>query len=163
MKFLAEQSDKVVKNWANKALKEFKELFQLIHKRDRLPTSTFQKRLMGVRDRLIKRFKTAPSRPGSIDLRQRFQLYPAQFFTFVTVPGIEPTNNMTEQAIRYVVIDRRITQGTRGTSGQRWCERIWTTISTCQLQKQSVFRFLKRALRSFFNGEQAPALQPMGP
>lgn len=163
VKFLAEQSDKVVRNWANKALKEFTELFKLIHKRDRLPTSTFQKQLMGVRDRLIKRFKTAPRRPGAIDLRERFRLYSAEFFTFVTVPGIEPTNNMTEQAIRYVVIDRRITQGTRGTRGQRWCERIWTTISTCQLQGQSVFRFLKRALRSYFNGEQAPSLQPMGP
>ena len=36
------------------------------------------------------------------------------YFTFLTRPGVEPTNNLTEQAIRHVVIDRRVTQGTRG-------------------------------------------------
>lgn len=32
------------------------------------------------------------------------------YFRFITTPGIEPTNNLAEQAIRFVVIDRRITQ-----------------------------------------------------
>ena len=38
---------------------------------------------------------------------------------FLTMAGIEPTNNQTEQAIRHVVIDRHITQGTRGSRGRR--------------------------------------------
>ena len=29
--------------------------------------------------------------------------------TFITTPAVEPTNNLAEQAIRYVVIDRHIT------------------------------------------------------
>ena len=40
------------------------------------------------------------------------------YFLFLTTPGIEPTNNQTEQAIRHIVIDRHITQGTRGKRGQ---------------------------------------------
>ena len=34
------------------------------------------------------------------------------YFRFITTPGVEPTNDLAEQAIRFVVIDRRITQGT---------------------------------------------------
>jgi len=53
------------------------------------------------------------------------------YFRFITTPGIDPTNNLAEQAIRFVVIDRHITQGTRSEKGRRWCERIWTVIATC--------------------------------
>ncbi|MGI6417383.1 MAG: hypothetical protein ACOX1P_17110 [Thermoguttaceae bacterium] len=33
-------------------------------------------------------------------------------------PGVEPTNNAMEQRFRFVVIDRKITQGTRGQAGR---------------------------------------------
>ncbi len=29
------------------------------------------------------------------------------YFEFITTPNVEPTNNIAEQAIRFVVIDRR--------------------------------------------------------
>jgi hypothetical protein len=109
------------------------------------------------------RLKSAPDRPGVRDLRQRFKLHAKQFFTFVTTPGIEPTNNLTEQAIRYIVIDRKVTQGTRGHNGQRWSERIWTVLSTCRLQRRSAFEFLADAVRAFLRGEQAPSLLPQAP
>jgi len=70
---------------------------------------------------------------------------------------------MTEQAIRYLIIDRRITQGTRGNKGQRWSERIWTTISTCETQGRSVFQFLCSALHAHFVGQSPPSLMPSGP
>jgi len=41
------------------------------------------------------------------------------YFRFITTPGIDPTNNLAEQAIRFVVIDRHITQGTRSEKGRR--------------------------------------------
>ena len=41
-------------------------------------------------------------------------------------PGVEPTNNAAEQTIRFVVLDRAVTQGTRGCKGREWSERIWT-------------------------------------
>ncbi len=43
----------------------------------------------------------------------RFEQHGEAYFEFITTPEIEPTNNLAEQAIRFVVIDRRITQGTR--------------------------------------------------
>jgi hypothetical protein len=49
---------------------------------------------------------------------------------FLTTPGMDPTNNVAEQAIRFIVIDRLVTQGTRSTKGQRANERLWTVIAT---------------------------------
>ena len=65
---------------------------------------------------------------------QRFREHGADYFRFITTPGVEPTNNLAEQAIRFVVIDRLITQGTRSERGHRWNERIWTAIATCTQQ-----------------------------
>ena len=39
------------------------------------------------------------------------------YFRFITTAGVDPTNNLAEQAIRFVVIDRLITQGTRSERG----------------------------------------------
>jgi transposase len=163
VKFLAESTDKVTHNWADKTLNDFRALFRLIHRRDSVPEASFTRQLAASRDRLIQRFLRSPDRAGVRDLRQRFRLHPQEFFTFVTTPGVEPTNNMTEQAIRYLIIDRRITQGTRGQKGQRWCERIWTTISTCEAQGRSVFKFLCAAILAHFKRDPAPSLMPSGP
>ena len=163
VKFLGESTDKVTHNWADKTLNDFRTLFRLIHRRDSMPEASFKRQLAASRDRLIQRFLRSPDRAGVRDLRERFRLHPQEFFTFVTTPGVEPTNNMTEQAIRYLVIDRRITQGTRGNNGQRWCERIWTTISTCEAQGRSVFDFLCATLTAHFKSQPFPSLMPAGP
>ena len=163
LKFLSEQNDKVTRNWAQRMLKGFEELFRLIHRREQLTERSFQAKLETLRDKLIRQFKSAPDRPGVRDLRQRFTLHAEQFFTFVTTPGIEPTNNLTEQAIRYIVIDRKVTQGTRGENGQRWSERIWSVLSTCRIQKRSAFQFLCDAVHASLCGETAPSLMPQGP
>jgi transposase len=88
----------------------------------------------------------------------RFAQHGKAYFEFVTKPGVEPTNNLAEQAIRFVVIDRRVTQGTRGEKGRRWCERIWTVIATCSQQGRSVFEYLSAAVAALFNGRAAPSL-----
>ena len=45
------------------------------------------------------------------------------YFLFLEVDGVEPTNNSTEQKIRFVVLDRRVTQGTNSDAGMRFYER----------------------------------------
>jgi len=91
-------------------------------------------------------------------MAKRLREYGSSYFTFVTTPLLEPTNNLAEQAIRFVVIDRHITQGTRSNKGQRWCERIWTVIATCSQQGRSVFDYLGRAVEAHFHREGAPSL-----
>lgn len=163
VKFLAESEDPVTKNWATKILDLFRTLFSLIHRKDQLTDAYFQKSLINVRDQLIQKFRAAPPRQGPQNLRNRFKVNPKKFFTFITTPGVQPTNNFTEQAIRYLIIDRRITQGTRSKKGRQWCERIWTTISTCEAQGRSTFQFLCDAVTAHFNGQAPPTLMPTGP
>jgi len=135
----------------------------VIHRKEELTEAYFQRMLFKWRDELIKKFKAAPDRAGARNLRKRFKLNPEKFFTFITTPGVQPTNNMTEQAIRYLVIDRRITQGTRGKKGRDWSERIWTTISTCESQGRPVFQFLCDTLTAYFQGLDPPSLMPATP
>ena len=101
---------------------------------------------------------TAPSR----NLAKRFAEHGQAYFEFVTTPDVEPTNNLAEQAIRFVVIDRHITQGTRGEKGRRWCERIWTVVATCAQQGRSVFEYLYAAVTASFQEAAAPSLVSAG-
>jgi transposase len=102
--------------------------------------------------------QAVPTTPAAARLAKRLARYGESYFRFVTTPGIEPTNNVVEQAIRFVVIDRHITQGTRGPTGQRWCERIWTVLATCVQSGRSVWAFLQAAVEAAWQGEAAPSL-----
>ncbi len=84
------------------------------------------------------------------------------YFRFITTPGVEPSSNLAEQAIRFLVIDRRITLGTRSKCGQRWRERIWTTIATGARQQGSVFDFLRDTVHAHFHRQPIPSLLPAG-
>ena len=75
---------------------------------------------------------------------------------------MEPTNNLAEQAIRFVVIDRHITHGTRSERGRRWSERIWTVIATRAQQGRSVYQFLSLAIANWFANKPGPSLLGVG-
>jgi transposase len=136
-------------------------LFQIIHRREELPDWVFEMRLQEARDEVLRQaLQEVPATQASQNLAQRFVKHGKAYFEFVTTPGVEPTNNLAEQAIRFVVLDRRVTQGTRGEKGRRWCERIWTVIATCSQQGRSVFDYLSAAVAASFGGGTAPALLP---
>jgi len=100
------------------------------------------------------------SRPAQ-NLEIRFRNHGEAYFRFITTPGIEPTNNLAEQAIRFVVIDRYITQGTRSERGRAWCERIWTVLATCASQGRNAFEFICQSIQAHFTGQPLPSL--LGP
>src|SRR5438046_7350481 len=101
-----------------------------------------------------------PEASEAKNMARRFELHGAAYFQFITTPGLEPTNNLAEQAIRFVVIDRHITQGTRSEGGNRWSERIWTVIATCAAQGLSVYEFLCASIQTFWDGLPQPSLAP---
>ena len=136
-------------------------LFQVIHRREELPDWVFDMRLRAARDEVLRQaLQEVPATRASQNMAQRFRKHGQAYFEFVTTPGVEPTNNLAEQAIRFVVIDRHITQGTRGKKGQNWCERIWTAIATCVQQGRSVWEYLEATVQAYFTGEQGPTLLP---
>ncbi len=102
--------------------------------------------------------KRPPSRREAQDIAKRFRKYSAHYFRFLGTLGVEPTNNAMEQRFRFVVIDRKITQGTRGPAGRSWCERIWTVLATCAQRGRSAFLFLEETMHAFFAGRALPTL-----
>jgi transposase len=137
-----------------------KALFDVFHQREQLDQKVFQNLLEVARDRVLAVGLAAPATRHGENMAKRFREHGQEYFRFVTTPGVEPTNNLAEQAIRFVVIDRHITQGTRSAGGQRFCERIWTVIATCVQQGRSVYGFLCEAVGQWFAGEPGPSLRP---
>lgn len=106
---------------------------------------------------LAARFAVVEYRPDDSEQTETYDLS-QDYFRFIFAAEVEPTNNHSEQEIRQCVIDRRITQGTRGEAGMRYHERMWTMIATCKKQNRSVFDFLQKSISAKLAGESAPSL-----
>jgi transposase len=158
VKFLTTLPDRATRRYGERVLDGLRRLFDVIHRRETMTEAGFTRTLEQARRDLIAVAKRAPKRRQAQNLAKRFDLHGEAYFRFITTPGIEPTNNLAEQAIRFVVIDRRITQGTRSETGRQWCERIWTVMATCAQQGRSVFDFLQRAVHAHFTGQPIPSL-----
>jgi transposase len=144
-------------------LMALKQLFGVIHQREQMSASEFDRKMQEARDLVVKVGSQDMGTENSCRMAKRMRKYGESYFTFVTTPGLAPTNNAAEQAIRFVVIDRLITQGTRSETGQRWSERIWTVIASCVQQGRSVFEYLGKAVDAHFGGSVAPSLlAPVG-
>ena len=162
VKFLTTLPDRATRRYGERVLDGLRRLFDVIHRRATMTEAGFTRTLEQARRDLIAVAKRAPNRRQAQNLAKRFHLHGEAYFRFITTPGIEPTNNLAEQAIRFVVIDRRITQGTRSEAGRQWCERIWTVMATCAQQGRSVFNYLERAVHAYFAGQPIPPLLPAG-
>ncbi len=163
VKFLTELPDKVTAAYGQRVLERLRQLFRVIHRHDTMDPARFARALEKARDELLTAGKRAPPRIEAQTMAQRFKDHGADYFRFITTPGVEPTNNLAEQAIRFVVIDRLITQGTRSARGRSWSERIWTAIATCTQQGRSVFEYLRHSIDAHFTRMPPPSLLPAGP
>ena len=161
VKFLTTLPDARDRAYGERLRQALKEMFGVIHRREQMSAAAFARELQTARDWVLDRgLSDVPPTRHAQNMAKRFRQHGEAYFTFVTTPEMEPTNNLAEQAIRFVVIDRHITQGTRGEAGRRWCERIWTVIASCAQQGRSVYAFLKDAVVRWFNGSEAPSLLP---
>jgi len=170
VRFLTNLPDKESKAYGTRILDGIRELFKTIHNRDSFTQASLRVALEQAKQTIIKAATTdVPSlldkhgkelKRHAKNMAERFRKHGEAYFTFMTTPGMEPTNNIAEQAVRFVVIDRHVTQGTRGEAGQKTAERLWTVVGTCQLQGRSAFNFILAAVHAHFHGEPAPSLIP---
>lgn len=161
VRFLVEHPNTKNQAYGKRVLKRLRALFGVIHRREFLSEASFQTQLQNAGDELwAEVVYRVPCTKEARNLAERFQKHGESYLRFITTPGIEPTNNLAEQAIRFVVIDRKVTQGSRSQTGQRWLERIWTAMATCAQTGQSVFTFLQQSLSAYFAGKPTPQLLP---
>jgi len=164
VKFLLTLPGRENQTYGQRTRDALRDLFAVIHRREKMTAASFQKALEAAREHVLKAATTrVPDTKHARNLAKRFRENGEAYFRFITTPGIDPTNNLAEQAIRFVVIDRHITQGTRSEKGRRWCERIWTVIATCAQQGRAVFQFLFDSVQAHLCGTPPPSLLPSGP
>jgi transposase len=81
-------------------------------------------------------------------------------WTFLEVEGVEPTNNVSERALRHAVIWRKLSFGTQSAHGSRFVATILTVVETCRQQSRNVFEYLTTAMEAHFANQSAPSLLP---
>lgn len=161
LKYLKTLPDPKTAAYGRRLVKKIRHLFQLIHEGESLAPTTLTAQLRQAGEQIIRSATTrVPASCEAQAIAKRFEQHGSAYFQFITTPGIEPTNNLAEQALRFVVIDRHITQGTRSVKGQRWCERIWTVLATCTQQGRSAMQFLIEATTAWVQGQPPPSLLP---
>jgi transposase len=85
------------------------------------------------------------------------KIWPA-LWTFVTVEGVEPTNNAAERSLRGPVIHRKLSHGSQSEDGERFIERALSASVTCRLQGRSLFAYLSDLLTAHARGDPLPTL-----
>ena len=170
IKFLTNLPDEQTQAYGKKLLCAVKHMFKCIHDVEEMSPADFQSAMKKARTRIqLIATDEAPSRineNGKEELNEaqnmanRFRLRGDAYFRFITTPGMDPTNNVAEQAIRFIVIDRYVTQGTRSYKGREANQRLWTVIGTCALQGRSAYNFILQAIHAYFYDEPTPSLLP---
>jgi transposase len=90
-------------------------------------------------------------------LQGRIRRYSKEWLTFLDHPGVPPTNNLAEQAVRFLVVLRKVTFGSRTRAGARRLGAMLTVIETAKRQGRNIIRFLV-ALCALTSSEAARAM-----
>ena len=132
IKFLLTLSNKTLERWAEKLLDILRKIFRLWKTRHSRHFGRYKKSMSKLKKAFVQKVRRPPDHNEAVNIKNRFvDGIDKCYFLFLEQEGVSPTNNLSEQAIRFVVIDRRITQGTRSWAGMRWCERALTVVATC--------------------------------
>ena len=92
--------------------------------------------------------------------QQLLRVEPA-LWTFVTVAGVEPTNNIAERSLRPGVIWKHISFGAESQAGSEFVARMLTTVTSLTMQQRDVLDFLTQTYRVARLGQAPPSLLPL--
>ena len=91
--------------------------------------------------------------------QQLLQVEPA-LWTFVQSPGVEPTNNAAERALRPAVIWRRTSFGSQSNGGSQFVSRLLTVVTSLKAQHRNVLDFLCQTCADTRLNQPTPSLLP---
>jgi transposase len=89
--------------------------------------------------------------------RNLLKAWPA-LWTFARHPGVEPTNNHAERALRSAVIYRKLSLGTQSDAGEQRVARLLSAHTTCRLQRRPLHAYLADCLTAHNRGDPIPLL-----
>jgi len=85
------------------------------------------------------------------------KIWPA-LWTFAARPGVQPTNNHAERALRGSVIARKLSLGSQSEDGEKRIARLLSAHTTCRLQGRSLHAYLIDLLGAHARGDPPPVL-----
>jgi len=95
-----------------------------------------------LRDELQKLQQMPTDSDRAARLQKRIRRYPNEWLTFIDHPGVAPTNNLAERALRPLVILRKLTFGSRTKAGAKRLGMMMTVIETAKRQGRQALKFL---------------------
>ena len=125
----------------------FLNVIALHRRRERLAASTIEQYLSRFRSTLKTLLKLTPTHPEGLNLLKRYQKIAPNLLLFLEDETIPPTNNASEQALRWSVIFRKITNGFRSEWGADLFAMIRSLVNTARRQGISAFK----AIRTYAN------------
>jgi len=161
---LIDSPDGQVRRMGLDLMRQHRELFEYWrrYKAGKLRWSSFQSYVSPIREefrRLLLRGKFSGN-AKLIGFCEELYNRREHLWTFTREPGIEPTNNTAERALRPAVIYRKLSFGTQSASGSRYLERLLSVSETCRLQNRNAYQYLIEAMEAKFAGKAAPSLLP---
>jgi len=87
------------------------------------------------------------------------KVWPA-LWGFITHPWVEPTNNAAEQALRGIVLKRKISGPTRSRRGDEFIARGFSVHETCRRQGVPMWGYLHQAVLAWIDKVAHPSLVP---
>jgi transposase len=89
--------------------------------------------------------------------RNLLKAWPA-LWTFARQPGVQPTNNHAERALRSAVIYRKLSLGSQSEAGEQRVARPLSAHTTCRLQRRPLHAYLTDAIAAHNRGDPVPLL-----
>ncbi len=126
----------------------FLKAIALQRRRHTLATSTVEQYCARLRGSLREILNLKPKAAEGQRLLKRYQKIRAHLLLFLTDETIPPTNNASEQALRWSVIFRKVTNGFRSDWGALLFAQVRSLVNTAKRQGISAFDAISRALTS---------------
>ena len=73
---------------------------------------------------------------------------------------MEPTHNATDRALRPLVTERKVRDGTQSERGSRFQARLYSVLATCKQQGKRAVDVCAQALQAHFGAGNVPVLLP---
>ena len=161
IRFLADLGKQNLKKWSDGLIAIIDKILKTWRNGRERQTKYFEKKLAILKKLFLCKVLRPPNHHDARRIKKRFTRKDKDgYFLFLENPNVEPTNNSTEQKIRFVVLDRRVTQGTNSEAGMRFYERVWTVIATCTVQQKNIFNFFRDSLKAYYANIPTPSLIP---
>jgi len=79
-------------------------------------------------------------------------------YVFAFHPGVEPTNNAAERAVRHGVLWRKQSGGPKSVAGAAYLANIWSVVETCRQHGRNVWAYLTACVEAADHGRPLPSL-----